>query len=63
MGKIKKFIIVKLNGSKDNTVKEPKIKGIKYKLKNDYLNIFQSFIKSKYFFSILFIFLKSLFFL
>ena len=44
-------------------VNEPKINGIIYKLKNDYLNIFQSFTKLKYFFSILFIFLKSLSFL
>ena len=28
------FTIVKLNGAKDNTVSDPKIKGIMYKIKN-----------------------------
>ena len=34
MGSTKKFINVKLKGSKENTEKQPKRKGIKTKLKN-----------------------------
>ena len=41
-GKIKKFINVKLNGWKENTVKEPSIRGVKYKIKNRLLRYLSS---------------------
>ena len=53
-------MIKKLNGSNESIVNEPSKKELYIKLKNDFLNIFQSLTKSKYFFSIRSIFSKSL---
>ena len=42
IGNIKKFIRVKLNGWKENTVKDPRRQGVKYKTKNLLLRYFLS---------------------
>ena len=39
---MKKFIIVKLNGSKDNTVSDPKIIGIMYKVRKRLFKYFSA---------------------